>query len=177
MTMRSLLFIAGLAAVAATQVPAYMERFVPQEGSDSKGTMLASTAPQSPVPEVIAGGTATLTSNRGGHYNGDFRINGRTVQGIVDTGASLVSIPESVARRLGYDSSALDYRYPVGTANGQTKGALIKLDRIEIGQVRVRNVDALVLKDEALSATLIGMTFLNQLSSYKVESGRMRLTN
>jgi len=51
----------------------------------------------------------------------------------------------------------------------------VKLDRVEIGTIRVQNVDAMVLKDNALSNMLIGMSFLKQLSSFKVSNGEMRL--
>lgn len=175
MSLRSLLFIAGLTAAAATQVPAYMDRFAPPPRADDSVLVAAAEARVDTQPQ--ANGAATLASDNRGHYSGTFRMNGKPVEGLVDTGASLVSIPESVARRLGFSAATLDFRHPISTANGQTKGALVTLDRIEIGQVRVRNVTALVLKDEALSTTLIGNTFLKQLSAYKVEGGRMKLVN
>lgn len=175
MTMRSLLFIAGLTAVAATQVPAYMERFTPPPRADQNP--MAASAETAANTAALTNGTAILSSDSRGHYSGSFRMNGKAVDGLVDTGASMVSLPESVARRLGFSAATLDFRHPINTANGQTKGALVTLDRIEIGQVRVRNVTALVMKDEALSTTLIGNTFLKQLSGYKVEGGQMKLVN
>lgn len=175
MTMRSLIIIAGLTAAAATQVPAYLERFAPPPRAEER-PMAAAVDARVETP-AAPGGTAVLSADNRGHYSGAFRMNGKPVDGLIDTGASLVSIPESVARRLGFSAAALDFRHPVSTANGQTKGALVTLDRIEIGPVRVRDVTALVLKDEALSTTLIGNTFLRQLSSYRVEGGRMRLVN
>jgi aspartyl protease family protein len=39
----------------------------------------------------------------------------------------------------------------------------------------VRDVEAYVMKNEALSTTLIGMTFLRKLSSFKVENGTLKL--
>ena len=49
------------------------------------------------------------------------------------------------------------------------------LNRIEIGGISVRDVQALVLPDKALSGTLIGMTFLSRLSSFRVEDGALHL--
>ena len=60
--------------------------------------------------------------------------------------------------------------------NGKARAAYIRLDRIEIGPVRIENVGAMVLDDKALSGTLIGMSFLKGLSSYKVEDGKLHLT-
>ncbi|MBB4101715.1 TIGR02281 family clan AA aspartic protease [Allorhizobium borbori] len=174
MTMRSLLFIAGLTAVAATQVPSYMERLAPPPRAETPAMAAAADAH---VDTQVLNGSATLASDNRGHYSGSFRMNGKAVDGLVDTGASFVSVPESVARRLGFSGATLDFRHPVSTANGKAMGALVTLDRIEIGQVRVRNVTALVLKDDALSTTLIGNSFLKQLASYKVEGGQMKLSN
>jgi aspartyl protease family protein len=70
----------------------------------------------------------------------------------------------------------LNFKYRVNTANGETPAAVVMLDRIEVGGVRVNDVQAMVLKDKALSGTLIGMTFLKKLGSYKVENGQMRLS-
>ena len=102
-------------------------------------------------------------------------MNGRSVSGLIDTGATFVALNETMARQLGVSRSDLDYRYAVTTANGMTRAAHITLDRIEIGNVRVRNVEAYVLKDNSLTGMLIGMSFLNRLASYKVEAGTLYL--
>jgi aspartyl protease family protein len=49
------------------------------------------------------------------------------------------------------------------------------LDRVEIGGIRVRDVEAFVLKDEALSSTLVGMSFLKKLASYAVADGSLSM--
>lgn len=175
MLVRVLVF-AGIIAVAATQVPSLLN-------------MQAATTGESPVPAVtspsqgqqvsvvsLPHGSVLLPAGAGGHYQGDFKINGRPVQGMIDTGATYVAINESTARRLGVSGSDLDYRYTTQTANGTSKVALVKLDRLEIGTIRVRDVEAVVAKDSALSTTLIGMSFLKKLNSYGVESGSLRLT-
>ncbi|MCX8995677.1 TIGR02281 family clan AA aspartic protease [Rhizobiaceae bacterium BDR2-2] len=175
MSMRSLILIAGVIAAAATQVPAYLERFALRPQAEARAM---ATVPQKVETQSAASrGAATLASDSRGHYLGTFRMNGKSVDALVDTGASFVTLPESVARRLGFGAAALRFDYPVATANGSITGALVTLDRVEIGPVRVRNVAALVLKDDALSATLIGNTFLRQLSAYKVEGGQMRLVD
>ncbi len=172
MALRSLIVIASLAALGATQVPAYMERFAPKQADEQ----IAVAAFEVEAPEA-RGQSALLPAGPDGHYRGMFRINGKAVEGLIDTGASLVVLPESVARRLGVGGASLDFRHTAHTANGPAKAALVRLDRIEIGQVRVRNVEALVLRDESLSTTLIGMTFLSRISAYRVEGREMRLVN
>ncbi|HEY0123668.1 MAG TPA: TIGR02281 family clan AA aspartic protease [Rhizobium sp.] len=174
MLVRVLVF-AGIIAAAATQVPALLNM---QTASGESPVPPIGTPPSGQQVSVVSlpHGSVLLPAGAGGHYQGDFKINGRPVQGMIDTGATYVAINESAARRLGISGNELDYRYTTQTANGTSKVALVKLDRLEIGSIRVRDVDAVVAKDSALSTTLIGMSFLKKLNSYGVENGSLRLT-
>jgi aspartyl protease family protein len=171
MLIRMLVF-AGVVAAIATQVPSLFEKSGTADISPK--AVLNVATPQQPIV-VDAQGNVRLKADAQGHYNGDFKINGKSVQGLIDTGATYVAINETTARHLGYTGNDLDYRYSVNTANGATKAAYVKLDRVEIGSVRIRDVEALVLKDEALSSTLIGVSFLKKLNSYSVEDGSLHL--
>lgn len=171
MLVRSLVF-AGVVATLATQVPSFFERGTTD--SNSAQPVLDVSLPQQDI-QIDTHGNVRLKADTQGHYNGDFKINGKAIQGLIDTGATYVALNESTARRLGYSPASLDFRNSVNTANGTTKAAYLKLDQIEIGSIRVRDVDALVLKDEALSSTLIGVSFLKKLASYSVEDGSLHL--
>jgi aspartyl protease family protein len=118
-----------------------------------------------------------LKSNDAGHFEGKFRLNGKPMQAMVDTGATFVTMNESDARSLGYGGNDLTYKYEVMTANGKVKAARVMLKSIEIGTVAVRNVDALVVRGNQLEAPLIGMSFMRKLSSYSAEDGEMKLVN
>lgn len=170
-----LLVVAGVIAVGATQVPMLVNEY--SKASQKPVPVEAvSLAPQK-VAAPVSYGSVLLHANAGGHYQGDFTINGRSVHGMIDTGATYVAINESTARGLGFSSVDLDYRYTIQTANGASKVALVKLDRLEIGNIRVRDVEAVVAKDNALvTSTLIGMSFLKRLNSYSVQNDTMRLT-
>ncbi|MBG0508190.1 TIGR02281 family clan AA aspartic protease [Agrobacterium tumefaciens] len=171
MLTRAIFLLVGL-SVGATQIPALVEKFQPRpEASIEK----AEVRPEAAKPESVSLGGVNLKADARGHFNATFRINGKSFDGLVDTGASMVAINETIARRLGYGVNSLDYKYAISTANGQTMAAYVKLDRVEIGAIRVQNVDAMVLKDNALGNMLIGMSFLKQLSSFKVSGGEMRL--
>ncbi|HEX8044920.1 TIGR02281 family clan AA aspartic protease [Rhizobium sp.] len=175
MLVRVLVF-AGIIAVAATQVPSLLNTQFATEESPAPAVSTPSSSGQQVSMASLPHGSVLLPAGAGGHYQGDFKINGRPVQGMIDTGATYVAINESTARRLGISSNDLDYRYTTQTANGTSKVALVKLDRLEIGTIKVRDVDAVVAKDSALNTTLIGMSFLKKLNSYGVESGSLRLT-
>ena len=115
--------------------------------------------------------------SRDGHFSADFRINGRAVKGLIDTGATYVAINTSTARTLGLGLANSDFKHQVRTANGVTSAALVSLDRMEIGAITVHDIEAFVLNDQALSATLIGMSFMSKLQSYRVKDNRLELVN
>jgi len=175
MLMRTVIF-ASIAAALATQVPSLLSGTTQQPGNTISANFVSTedSAPDTSAT-ISDGGMIRLQADAQGHYTGNFKINGKPVQGLIDTGATYVALNESLARRLGFSGNQLDFRYAVNTANGQTKAAHVMLDRVEIGGIRVRNVEAFVLKDEALSGTLVGMSFLQKLASYSVADGSLSL--
>ena len=164
------LFIVGLAVVAAVEVPSYLsKRSVSEPGGEPvQSTSLAQAA-------VSAPGHARIVADGQGHFQARFLLNGKPVDGLVDTGATLIAFNQSTARQLGFGADSLDFKYPIATANGRTLAAHVELRTIEIGDIRLRDVDAFVIKDNALSTTLIGMSFLNQLSNYRVADGALEM--
>ncbi|MDO9412924.1 MAG: TIGR02281 family clan AA aspartic protease [Pseudolabrys sp.] len=145
---------------------------------DSAVTAMPSKATVASEPRlapIMSGQTVTLASGRDHHYETSARIDGAPVDFIVDTGATLVILRESDAARAGIRPSRADYTANVSTANGVTKAARAKLDRVEIGGITVYDVPALVLPDNALWRNLLGMSFLSRLKRYEVASGRMVL--
>jgi aspartyl protease family protein len=118
-----------------------------------------------------------LKSSAMGHYLVTARINHSDIDVMVDTGASVVALSYQDAQKAGLRPNTLDFDVPVSTANGTVKAARVKLNKVEIDTVRVENVDAMVLPDGALNGTLLGMSFLSKLSSFKSESGILTLKN
>jgi aspartyl protease family protein len=116
--------------------------------------------------------TVSLRARANGHFIADALVNGTHVSFIVDTGATDVVLRRADAERLGLDLGALRYEVPVHTANGDTLIALVNLDEIVIGAIRVERVSASVPQNE-LSHSLLGMSFLKRLSSFSVDSDRL----
>ena len=110
-----------------------------------------------------------------GHFSADFRMNGRTVTALIDTGATLVAINQTTARRIGIRLQPADFRYRIATANGETKAAAATIGSLQIGRIHLADVQAVVLEDAALSGTLVGMSFLKRLGKYQVENGSLLL--
>jgi len=126
-------------------------------------------------PPTLLGRKVRLAADARGHFVADFRLNGRSVTALVDTGATLVAINETTARRIGIVLTPSDFTYAVNTANGKAKAAAATIDAVQIGRIYVEKVPAVVLEDSALSGTLVGMSFLKRLSKYQVQNGAMVL--
>ena len=119
--------------------------------------------------------SVSLAKDRSGHFKADARIDGRSINVMVDTGASVVALNESTAARLGVRPSRSDYNATVSTANGSVAGARTLLRSVDIGGVVVRDVQALILPDSALSENLLGMAYLSRLRRFEYANGRMML--
>ncbi len=122
-----------------------------------------------------AASVAELKANGQGHFVTRAEINGRAVLVMIDTGATAVALSYEDAREAGLRPGSLDFNVPVGTANGITKAARIMLDRVEVDGVRVRDVEGLVLPEGAMQGSLLGMSYLSRLRSFKVEDGVLTL--
>ena len=112
-------------------------------------------------------------------FNGDFdvhaEINGAQVAMVLDTGASSVVLTREDAKAAGLPLEVLAYTVNVDTANGRTRAAPVVLDRIAIGGLVERSVEALVAQPGQLKTSLLGMSFLNRLQSWEVRGDRLLL--
>ena len=151
---RIFLFVLGLMVASVYAVQSLQEGGV---GATTKTT--AKQAPQ----QRRAYPRRVVIESRWGHYVTDARVDGREARFMVDTGATVVAIRESDAADLGYRPRAGDYTVSITTANGVGKGAPVELGRVEVGNLVVRDVPALVLRDEALNINLLGMSFLSKV--------------
>ncbi len=135
---------------------------------------LAAAPDKPPVPQPL-GRKVLLAADARGHFTTSFKLNGRQVDGLIDTGATLVAINTSTARRIGISLKPSDFNQQVNTANGAIKAAVVSIDRLQIGKISLDNVQAVVLNDKALHTNLIGMSFLQRLAKYQVENGSLLL--
>jgi aspartyl protease family protein len=111
--------------------------------------------------------------------NGDFgvlgQINGARIAMILDTGASTIVLTREDAKAAGLPLEVLTYTANIDTANGRTRAAPVTLDRIAVGGLVERSVEALVAQPGQLKTSLLGMSFLNRLQSWEVRGDRLLL--
>lgn len=131
----------------------------------------ASVQPQAPSRAGIR--SVTIPRDSSGHFLTEGRIDGRRLGFMVDTGASVIALNERSAAQIGVRPRPSDYTANVSTANGSIKAARTRLAMVDIGGLVVRDVDALVLPDEALSENLLGLSFLSKLKRFEMASGKL----
>ena len=106
-------------------------------------------------------GKVILNADGQGHFYTTGTINGTSVRFIVDTGATMISLGATDARRIGLDFNR-GQKGMTQTANGQSVVSKVKLDTVRIGDVTLHNVDALIHQSE-MPMALLGMSFLNRM--------------
>jgi aspartyl protease family protein len=153
--MRGILSFAILAMAIGVAVPKFYR-------IDAPAQALTATAVEQPAA-VNNTNSVTLTRGDNGHFQTEASVDGRRISFLVDTGATTIALRESDAAMLGIHPAARDYTIRASTANGIVRAARTELNRVEIGNVTVRDVVAIVLPDEALGQNLLGMSFLSKL--------------
>ncbi len=104
-----------------------------------------------------------IQSNMNGQYLTPGSIDGNEVSFLVDTGANVVAINANAAARLGIDYLAEGTETVVTTAGGLIKGYKIMLGSVDVGNITVNNVLAVVIEGAYPSHVLLGMTFLKHV--------------
>lgn len=135
----------------------------------------ASVAKVQPVEPTAKSGVQELQAEADGHYYARAEINGRPVDVMVDTGASMVALTYEDAERAGLSLRPGDFTGRVSTANGIAAVAPVTLGRVTIGRITVRDVRAAVCERGKLEKTLLGMSFLSRLERVDINRGRLTL--
>ena len=167
--MRNILITAAIIAGLGVFMAQMADKITPAPAAASAVADVAADAPQN--------GTRTLSIPRDarGHFATQGRIDGQRLAFMIDTGASVVALNESSAARFGLRPTPGQYTAAVTTANGTVKAARMRLPMVEVGDLIVRDVDAMVLPDQALSENLLGLSFLSKLKRFEYANGQMVL--
>ena len=127
--------------------------------------------------QSASSGEVEVRSAANGHFYLDAEIDGEGIAVMVDTGASIVALRQTDARRAGIRVHRDDFNLPLSTANGTAYAAPVTLDRVAVDDIEIRNVRAVVVPDEQLSISLLGTSFLNKLRRFEVSDGTLVLVN
>lgn len=155
--------------VGLVLVIVYSYRFELHEVADRVMVVLV------PGHVVSHGRNVEVGRSTGGDFAISAQINGAHVSMVLDTGASSVVLTRDDAKAAGLPLEVLNYSISIDTANGRARAAPVTLDRIAIGGLEERSVEALVAQPGQLRTSLLGMSFLNRLQSWQVSGDRLML--
>ncbi|MEX2327909.1 MAG: TIGR02281 family clan AA aspartic protease, partial [Pseudomonadales bacterium] len=145
----------GILLISADSLEALIElegRRIPLTLTSQIGTRF-----KPPEHTIVTIGTDEL-----GQYRTVGSINGRPVSFLVDTGANIVALNSAHAKSLGLNFEQ-GRRTRATTAGGMVDSWAVTLDSVQVGDIRVRNVRAAVLKGDFPGEILLGMSFLSNV--------------
>ena len=119
-------------------------------------------------------GAVRVRAHRDGHFYIDSRVNGAEVRFLIDTGASVVALSPEDAERIGFERAQLNFSQRLHTAGGIVRAAPVVIRSLELGDIRLANVRA-VVNGERLPHSLLGISALERLSGYEVRDGTLTL--
>ena len=122
----------------------------------------------------LADGSLELQAGENGHFFVQAKVNGTPVRFLLDTGASEIVLSPADADRAGYKNESLTFDRAYQTANGVGGGARITIQSLKIAEMELHDLPASV-NATAMTESLLGMTFLQQFRSYRVEGTKLTL--
>lgn len=128
-----------------------------------------------PSPTTSSERRLVVEGDQLGHFLVRPRIEGADFLMVVDTGASTVALTAEDAARAGIRPGSGDFNISVSTANGTAKAAPVRLREVRIGEIVIRDVDAIVMTPGRLGISLLGMSFLRRLRGFDIAGGQMTL--
>ncbi len=173
--MREIFAACVILAVGAMAAPMILPDLLSKVRDDAKARNAASGENHAAVVTRASDAASThkYRAGRNGHFYLQADIMGGRIPVVVDTGASMVALRESDAARAGIRVGRADFTLRLSTANGTSYGAPYMLDYVAIDGVEVRNVEAVIMRDDLLQSNLLGASFLNRLHRFEISGNTL----
>jgi aspartyl protease family protein len=173
--MYKLVFLAVGSAIAMVVAAQLM---MSPRGAAADGAAAGGANGKSEVRSMAAGadhsddGEETrIARDQTGQFRLTAQVNGQDARFLVDTGADMVALTVEDARDLGLDFDPENFQ-PIGrSASGVAMGAVVHIDRFQLGDAEFRDVDAIVL--EGLGTNLLGQSLLRRLGKVEMRGDHM----
>jgi aspartyl protease family protein len=170
--MRAVILVAIVSLIACAFVPRYAAQMM---STPNAATSAASAVVVARHDTAAAPRSVVIAPSRGGHFRVTGRVDGRRIDFMVDTGASVIALKPEDAASLGIRPAERDYSAMVRTANGAIRVAPVALDTVEIEDLEVHNVAAVVLPAGVANENLLGLSFLRRLRRFEYADGKLVL--
>ena len=106
---------------------------------------------------------ASVVADAGGQYRAKALIEGQDVDVMIDTGATVVTLTSETAARLGVAVDPTRPRWNMNTANGIVLANPVMLRSVNLGEIYMNDVQAVVMPPRTSSVNLLGASFLKRL--------------
>ncbi|OYW45726.1 MAG: hypothetical protein B7Z08_03200 [Sphingomonadales bacterium 32-68-7] len=156
--------------------PAGETRYMSSNNPWAKDHVAAAAVQPGPQPQAEAApsGEATLQRHANGHFYAAVSVGGRDAEMLVDTGASVVALTGEDALTLGVEWNPNAVVPVAKGASGTVFGVPVRLERVRLGDIEVRGVEAVVVP-EGLPISLLGQSFLGRVGRLEIAGDRMVL--
>jgi aspartyl protease family protein len=134
-----------------------------------RGTIAAAQGKAAPARKTVV-----LNANTYGHFQAIAEINGQQVEFMTDTGATYVALSYETAQKLGLTQN-LRFTGRSTTANGVARVASLEIAEVRIGEIAVKNVQAVVAEPGRMTQNLLGMSFIRQLSGFELNGSTLTM--
>jgi aspartyl protease family protein len=125
--------------------------------------------------QEVAGDEVRIRMASDGHFWANVTINGVKRRMLIDSGATITAISESTAAAASIDADAGLVPVMLQTANGMVQARKGEVDELRVGTVEAKGLKVVV--SPALgNLDVLGMNFLTQLQSWRVEGRTLILT-
>lgn len=125
--------------------------------------------------QQVVGDEVRIPMSRDGHFWAETQINGTGSRMLIDSGATVTALSEATAAAAGVAPDATLVPLLMKTANGTVRADAGTVDRLEIGGIEARRLKVVI--SPALGDTdILGMNFLSELQSWRVEGRTLVLT-
>jgi aspartyl protease family protein len=123
---------------------------------------------------AISGTPMTLRKSDDGHFWVTADVNGRPVRFLIDSGATFTALSADAARQAGVEADGLSLKTVIETANGTVEAERGTIGKLDVGSLTMRDHDV-VISDAFGDTNVLGMNFLSDLESWRVEGSSMIL--
>jgi aspartyl protease family protein len=122
----------------------------------------------------IEGSTLRINKSLDGHFWVNALVNGQDMRFLIDSGASITAVSENAAINAGLNIDQSGFPMVLTTANGPVEARRSNIATLEVGPLRASDL-TIVVSPAFGDVNVLGMNFLSQLKSWRVEGDEMIL--
>ncbi|WP_420608125.1 retropepsin-like aspartic protease family protein [Novosphingopyxis sp.] len=117
--------------------------------------------------QYVAGDEVRIAMSPDGHFWATASINGSKRRMLIDSGATVTALNPRTAAAAGIDRGSSLLPIMIRTANGTVQAETGSVERLELEGIEARNLKVVI--SPTLGVDILGMNFLSQLQSWRVE--------